>query len=273
VTSPVVLASGLRKSYGSLESVRGLDLEIAAGETFALLGPNGAGKTTIVEMLAGLRDRSGGELRVLGADPWTAGAGWREAVGIVMQESSPDPGLTVRECVDLYSGYYSAPRPSAETIELVGLADSTNVRTERLSGGQRRRLDVGLALVGRPRLLFLDEPTTGFDPAARHAAWRMIDGLRDEGVTIVLTTHAMDEAERLADTIAIVVAGSVVAAGTPDTIGGPERGVELRFKLPRGVGVDELVEWAIARGIEPPEQRRPELEDVYLELAAEGSER
>jgi ABC-2 type transport system ATP-binding protein len=281
MTEAIVRARGLRKRYGDREVVRGIDLDVRAGETLALLGPNGAGKTTIVEILTGFRSRSAGELRVLGADPQTARTDWRERVGVVLQESQPDPGLSVRECLSLYAGYYRAPRRPAEVAQLVGLSGSLDTGTEQLSGGQRRRLDIGLALIGRPDLLFLDEPTTGFDPKARRDAWAMIDGLRRLGTTIVLTTHAMDEAERLAERIAVIVDGAVVAQGTPATIGGRDRHAhEISFTLPTGRRVSmrsaepladlrALADWASERGIDLPdlEVRRPALEDVYLALA------
>ncbi len=281
MSDPIVHARDLRKRYGNREVVSGVDLDVRAGELFALLGPNGAGKTTIVEILTGFRCRSGGDVRVLGADPQTAGTVWRERVGVVLQESQPDPGLSVRECLSLYAGYYRAPRRPAEIAELVGLADSLEAGTGQLSGGQRRRLDIGLALIGRPELLFLDEPTTGFDPKARRDAWDMIDGLRRLGTTIVLTTHAMDEAERLADRIAVIVDGAVVAQGTPATIGGRDHHAhEITFTLPTGrrvsmrsaqplADVRALADWALGRGIDLPdlEVRRPALEDVYLALA------
>ncbi len=295
----VIAARALRRRYGSHDVLRGIDLEIRRGEIFALLGPNGAGKTTLVEILAGFRSRSGGAARVLGVDPATADSTWRERIGVVLQESEPDRGLTVSECLELYAGYYRAPRRPAEIAELVGLTDSVDTLAEHLSGGQRRRLDVGLALVGDPELLFLDEPTTGFDPAARRAAWCMIERLRELGTTIVITTHAMDEAERLADRIAVLVAGTVVAEGTPETIGGRDRrAAEIHFTLPGEIAVDDLpaafrssctpstrtvaltstaplvdvstlAVWALERGIDLPdlEIRRPALEDVYLALA------
>ncbi len=281
MTNSIVHAHGLRKRYGDREVVRGVDLDVRPGEIFALLGPNGAGKTTLVEILTGFRSPTAGDVRVLGADPQTAGSAWRERVGVVLQESQPDPGLSVRECLDLYAGYYRAPRLPAEIAGLVGLTGSLDTGTEQLSGGQRRRLDIGLALIGGPELLFLDEPTTGFDPKARRDAWDMIDGLRRLGATIVLTTHAMDEAERLADRIAVLVDGFVVAEGTPGTIGGRDRRAhEISFTLPTGrrvsmrstkplADVRALADWANARGIDLPdlELRRPALEDVYLALA------
>ena len=277
----VVHVRGLRRRYGDREVVRGVDLEVRQGEIVALLGPNGAGKTTIVEILTGFRGRTAGDVRVLGVDPQTAGTAWRERVGVVLQESQPDPGLTVHECLSLYAGYYRAPRTPGEIAELVGLADCLQTGTEQLSGGQRRRLDIGLALIGGPELLFLDEPTTGFDPKARRDAWETIDGLRRLGTTIVLTTHVMDEAERLAHRIAVVVDGAVVSDGTPETIGGRDRRAhEISFTLPTGrrvsmrstkplADVRTLADWAIARGIHLPdlEVRRPALEDVYLALA------
>ena len=214
-SAPVITIHGLRKRYGDLEAVRGIDLEVARGEIFAFLGPNGAGKTTVVEILEGFRTPSAGEVTVLGADPARAGGEWRDRVGVVLQESQPEPGLTVRECLVLYAGYYRAPRPIDETIALVGLAGKADAMAEQLSGGQRRRLDVALALIGDPELIFLDEPTTGFDPSARRAAWDVIAGLRDLGKTVFLTTHYMDEAEQLADRIAIIVGGEIVAEGTP----------------------------------------------------------
>jgi len=214
LSEPVISIRDLRKSYGDVEAVRGIDLEVRAGEVFAFLGPNGAGKTTTVEILEGYRERDGGEVEVLGEDPQRAGRAWRERIGIVLQACRLDPYLTVRESLELYAGYYSAPRPIAETIELVGLAGKADARTGALSGGQQRRLDVGMALIGDPELLFLDEPTTGFDPAARRQAWETIAGLRELGKTVFLTTHYMDEAQRLADRVTIIAAGEVVAQGT-----------------------------------------------------------
>jgi ABC-2 type transport system ATP-binding protein len=277
----VISISGLRMSYGEVEAVRGIDLEVMPGEVFAFLGPNGAGKTTTVEILEGYRRRTGGEVRVLGEDPQRAGRGWRERIGIVLQSGRLDPYLTVRESLGLYAGYFRAPRPVEEVIELVGLGGKAEERASRLSGGQQRRLDVGMALVGDPELLFLDEPTTGFDPSARRQAWEVIAGLRELGKTVFLTTHYMDEAQRLADRVTIIAAGEVVARGTPEDLGGRESGATtIRYRSGgREIAVEtttpvktlhELTGAALARGeeLEGLEVRRPSLEDVYLELTA-----
>jgi ABC-2 type transport system ATP-binding protein len=294
VDDVVISVRGLRKRYGDLDAVAGIDLDVRRGEIFAFLGPNGAGKTTTVEILEGFRDRSDGEVRVLGTDPARAGSEWRNRVGTVLQESAPEPGLTVRECMQLYAGYYDAPRDIDETIELVGLSGKEETLGEQLSGGQRRRLDVALGLVGDPELIFLDEPTTGFDPSARRAAWGVIEGLRELGKTVFLTTHYMDEAENLADRIAVIAAGRIVAEGTPQSLGGrAAMAVRISFTLPPGVAVTELplpavsdngraaveserpladvgtlAAWANARGIDLPDLdvRKPSLEDVYLQL-------
>ncbi len=301
---PVVAVRGLRRRYGRLDAVAGVDLEVYPGEIFAFLGPNGAGKTTTVEILEGFRTRSEGEVRVLGVDPAHGDAAWRNRIGAVLQESQPEPGLTVRECLQLYAGYYSEPREIAETMALVGLEEKADTIGEQLSGGQRRRLDVALALIGDPELIFLDEPTTGFDPSARRTAWSVIDGLRSLGKTVFLTTHYMDEAEQLADRIAVIAAGRIVATGTPATLGGRNRmATTIRFTLPDGthpgdlpselralavgenrqrltlatetplVHVRALAEWALARGFDLPDLdvRRPTLEDVYLDLTANGA--
>jgi ABC-2 type transport system ATP-binding protein len=295
LADPVISVRGLRMSYGELEAVRGVDLDVHPGEVFAFLGPNGAGKTTTVEILEGYRKRSGGEVTVLGEDPERAGRAWRERIGIVLQSCRLDPYLTVRESLALYSGYYGAPRPVDETIELVGLGDKADARASGLSGGQQRRLDVGMALIGDPELLFLDEPTTGFDPSARRQAWDVIAGLRDLGKTVFLTTHYMDEAQRLADRVTIIARGETVATGTPEDLGDREsQPAKVCFRLPQGVDageapgggtvgeggeivlsttspvglLNELTGWALARGIELEglEVTRPTLEDIYLEL-------
>jgi len=282
---PVISIRGLRKSYGDFEAVRGIDLEVRAGEVFAFLGPNGAGKTTTVEILEGYRKRSGGEVLVLGEDPERAGRAWRERIGIVLQSCRLDPYLTVRESLELYAGYYGAPRSVAETIELVGLAGKADARTGGLSGGQQRRLDVGMALVGDPELLFLDEPTTGFDPSARRQAWETIAGLRDLGKTVFLTTHYMDEAQRLADRVTILARGQIAAAGTPDDLGDRESlpttisyrldGEEVSVETMTPVAdLHELTGRAVERGLELEglEVTRPNLEDVYLSLTGEDAQ-
>ena len=211
---PVISVKGLRKSYDDVEAVRGIDLEVGPGEVFAFLGPNGAGKTTTVEILEGYRERDGGEVTVLGEDP-AATRRWRERIGIVLQSCVQQKELTVRETLEMYAGYYPAPRDVDETIELAGLAEKADERAGKLSGGQQRRLDVALALIGDPELLFLDEPTTGFDPSARRHAWDVIAGLRELGKTIFLTTHYMDEAQALADRVAIIAAGRDRRRGRP----------------------------------------------------------
>ncbi len=279
LAEPVISIRGLRKSYGDAEAVRGIDLEVQAGEVFAFLGPNGAGKTTTVEILEGYRDRSGGEVSVLGEDPQRAGREWRERIGIVLQSCRLDPYLTVRESLGLYAGYYSHPRPIDEVIALVGLEGEADDRASRLSGGQQRRLDVGIALIGDPELLFLDEPTTGFDPSARRQAWDVIAGLRDLGKTVFLTTHYMDEAQRLADRVTIIARGEIVARGTPEDLGDRESqpatityrlgGEEVSTQTTTPVeALHELTGRALERGeeLEGLEVTRPSLEDVYLEL-------
>src|ERR1700710_836264 len=240
VPEPAVSISCSRMSYGETEAVRVIDLEVAPGEIFAFLGPNGAGKTTTVEILEGFRKRSGGEVRVVGIDPEHGDRAWRARIGIVLQEGSAQPELTVRETLALWAAYYPSPRPIEETITLAGLEEKSEDRVGRLSGGQKRRLDVGLALIGDPDLVFLDEPTTGFDPVARRAAWKVIAGLRDLGKTVFLTTHYLDEAQELADRVAIVKAGVIVVEGPPDELGVGSSDTEILFVPPAGAALDEL---------------------------------
>ena len=301
--APVIEVRGLRKSYGSAEAVAGVDLEVYAGEVFAFLGPNGAGKTTTVEILEGYRRRTAGDVSVLGADPAKAGRAWRARLGVVLQEAEPEAELTAGECLSMYAGYYGRPRPVAETLDLVELAGQRATRCARMSGGQRRRLDLALALIGDPELIFLDEPTTGFDPAARQSAWAVIAGLRDLGKTIFLTTHYMEEAEELADRIAVLAAGRIVAQGSPATLGGRDTGASvISFTLPPGVPVTDLPPavaacvtrtagghleaetaspgpllatlggWAETHHLDLPDLQvhRHTLEDIYLQLTRES---
>ncbi len=293
-----MVVDGLAKDYGSTRAVDGLSFTIEQGEVFAMLGPNGAGKTTTVEILEGHRRRSGGSVSVLGMDPETGGRAFRERIGIVLQEAGFDEEFTVRELVTMYSRLYPRHRDIDEVIERVGLAEKAKARTKTLSGGQRRRLDLALGLIGDPELLFLDEPTTGFDPSARRRAWDLVASLRDLGTTIVLTTHYMEEAEFLADRVAVVQAGRLVALDTPANLVRTE-GAEavIRFVLPDGIGLEDLpalgvaaprthraqvdigtadptrdlnvlTAWAVARGIELEglTMARPTLEEVYLDL-------
>jgi ABC-2 type transport system ATP-binding protein len=276
--------SGLRKSYASHEVLHAISFAVEAGEVFALLGPNGAGKTTTVEILEGYRRRDGGEVRVLGEDPGSASAAFRARIGIVLQSSAVYPLLTVRETLDLFAGYYPSPRKPAEVIELVGLTGKTDSRVRTLSGGQLRRLDLALALIGDPELLFLDEPTTGFDPAARRQAWETIRGLRELGKSILLTTHYMEEAQLLSDRIAILGAGRIVATGSPRDLLSSHDVVEIRFRRDGEehlIATDEptralheLTSAALADGLELEglEVRRRTLEDVYLDLTREEAE-
>src|SRR6185437_14686689 len=230
---PAITASGLRKSYGEIEAVRGVSFEVMRGEVFCLLGPNGAGKTTTVEILEGYRERTAGETRVLGMDPLGGHRELRDRVGIVLQQSGVQTDLTVAELIEMYSRYYSRRRPVDELIELVELGEKRDVRARELSGGQRRRLDLALGLVGDPDLLFLDEPTTGFDPGARRHAWSTIRSLCDLGKTVFLTTHYMDEAQHLANRVAVMNAGQIIALGRPEELGGRDlRPAEIRFTLP-----------------------------------------
>ena len=286
---------GQRKTYGDHDAVDGVDLNVAEGEILAFLGPNGAGKTTTVEILEGFRERDSGHVRVLDQDPATAPLEWREHIGIVLQESEPIPELTALEAVIMQTAYYSNPRDPAQTLDLVGLSDSAHQRTRKLSGGQKRRLDLALALVGNPSLVFLDEPTTGFDPSARRESWDMIEALRDLGSTVLLTTHYMDEAEHLADRIVVIAGGRIAARGTAPELADQ---VEARTRItwqpapdhpnppgrfgytiePNGAALIEtsevllqlhaLTTWATEMGVDLPNLNvaRPTLEDVYLQL-------
>ena len=296
----VIEVEGLRKSYGGLIAVKGVDLTVSEGEVFALLGPNGAGKTTTVEILEGFRTRDAGRVSVLGVDPATHARRLREQMGIVLQSTSIDPYLTVAETIDMYRGFYPHPRSLDEVITLVGLEEKRTAKVDKLSGGQKRRLDVGIALAGDPKVLFLDEPTTGFDPNARRHAWEVIKNLAKLGKTIFLTTHYMDEAQYLADRVAVISAGQIVAEGDPGTLAGRDRaGTTIRFRLPESARLPEavnqkatvkggivelkaedptqilfeLTSWAIANHVSLAglEVTRPSLEDVYLEITRESA--
>ncbi|BEP14332.1 ABC transporter ATP-binding protein [Acidothermaceae bacterium B102] len=300
--APAITVEGLRKSYGDLEAVRGISFEVHRGEVFALLGPNGAGKTTTLEVLEGFRERTAGEVRVLGIDPTGQPLALRSRVGIVLQDTGSEAYLTVREVLQRTAGYYAAPRGVAEVIALVGLEEKTDARVKSLSGGQRRRLDVALGIVGRPELVFLDEPTTGFDPSARRESWDLVRNLTGTGTTVILTTHYMDEAQTLANRLAIIAAGRIVAEGTPESLGGRDTAAaHISFQLPEGVSVadltvtptdvsaaglvtvttedelrvlHQLTGWALDTGHELAGLRvdRPSLEDVYLELTRTAEE-
>ncbi len=301
---PAIVVEELRKSYGATDAVGGVSFEVREGEVFALLGPNGAGKTTTVEILEGYRARTSGRVEVLGADPAHGGKPWRERIGIVLQSCGLDPYLTVSEYVVHTGRTYPHPRAVDELLDLVGLSEKAGARVKTLSGGQQRRLDLALALVGDPDLIFLDEPTTGFDPSARRGAWDLVEGLCELGKTILLTTHFMDEAQHLADRVAVIVDGRIVATGTPETIGGRDlAAVLIRFALPEGLSLTDLpvpaapaaqeepgyVElttaeatrvlhdltgWALERGValRGLTVTRPTLEDVYLELTERPAE-
>jgi ABC-2 type transport system ATP-binding protein len=276
-----IAVTDLRKAYGQREVLHGLSFTVETGEVFALLGPNGAGKTTTVEILEGYRRRDAGEVRVLGEDPERAGSAFRARIGIVLQSSAVYQLLSVREIVELFAGYYPRPRPAGEVIDLVGLAEKREARVRTLSGGQLRRLDLALALVGDPELVFLDEPTTGFDPAARRQAWETIRDLRSLGKSILLTTHYMEEAQRLADRVAILRGGELVGTGSPQELLSGHAPVEIRYRR-NGTEVvlateeptrvlHELTTQALADGVELDglEVHRRTLEDVYLELTRE----
>jgi ABC-2 type transport system ATP-binding protein len=296
--APAVQVRGLRKAYGSVQALDGVDLTVNRGELLAVLGPNGAGKTTMVEILEGHRRTDQGEVSVLGHDPARREREFLAKIGIVLQEGGLDPAIRVREAVELYSAAYPHPRDAAEVIELVGLTEKADDRADTLSGGQRRRLDLALGIAGDPELIFLDEPTTGFDPAARRHSWELIGNLRSLGKTILLTTHYMEEAQRLADRVVVIARGRVIAEGTPDSLGrdGGESVVSFRvpahndgLPLPAGARVERdtaefttttptrdlapILAWAAGRGMELENLivARPTLEDVYLQLTEESA--
>lgn len=296
---PVIEVRNLRKSYGDVERLHGINFTVDAGKIFGFLGTNGAGKTTTIEILEGYRSRTAGEVAVLGIDPARADRAWRNRIGLVLQESELNPMYTVRETVGMFARYFEAPTSIERTIRVVGLADCADQRIGRLSGGQKRRVDVALGLVGDPEVLFLDEPTTGLDPAARRGMWTMIEGLRDEGKTVFLTTHYMDEAQHLSDHIVILRAGAIAAEGSPDELSQSlGSSSDVSFTLPPGVmleqlraaiGVDVLVDATVVRFRTDTVQRdltrllawaqhddvelrqlqvaQPTLDDVFVELA------
>ncbi|MBL8932501.1 MAG: ABC transporter ATP-binding protein [Kineosporiaceae bacterium] len=294
---PAIVVEGLRKAYGETQAVDGVTLQVTHGEVVALLGPNGAGKTTCVEILEGYRRRDAGRVEVLGVDPERGGRAFRERIGVVLQEAGFEDQFSVLELVRLHAGYYPRPRPVDAVIEVVGLADKRHARVKTLSGGQRRRLDLALGIIGDPELLFLDEPTTGFDPAARRKAWELIDRLRDLGTTILLTTHYMDEAEHLADRLIVIDHGRVAAEGTAEQLAARSGArTVVSFRLPNAIvdtrlpdlagtvraagattevvtteptrDLRSLTSWALDHGIalDGLALTRPGLEDVYLDL-------
>jgi ABC-2 type transport system ATP-binding protein len=295
MSEPVIEVADLRKSYGDVEAVRGISFHVRRGEVFAMLGPNGAGKTTTTEILEGYRDPSGGSVNVLGHDPAKREKALKQRVGIVLQSTGIDPFLTVTETIEMYAGYYPSRRPTDEVIEVVGLSEKRDTRVNKLSGGQQRRLDVAIALAGDPELLFLDEPTTGFDPGARRNAWEVVKNLVAIGKTVFLTTHFMDEAQYLADRVVVIANGLIVAEGPPASLAGRDQmRTRIRFRLPGAaqepevsvqrrtdgsleIDVDasettktvhELTGWALDHGValESLEITQPTLEDVYLQL-------
>jgi ABC-2 type transport system ATP-binding protein len=290
---------GLHKHYGSNRAVNGIDLRVEEGEVFALLGPNGAGKTTTVEILEGHRTRTEGRVSVLGFDPETGGRDYRERIGIVLQSAGIEREFTVRELLDVYAPMFPRTLPKDRVIEVAGLSEKADARIKTLSGGQVRRVDLALGLIGDPELLFLDEPTTGFDPSARRKAWELVDNLRSLGKTILLTTHYMDEAQHLADRVAVIAKGEIVAEGTPETLGGRADSVtRISFRHPPGAELPpsmdakregeivhletvtptavlhDLTGWARGKGIELEGLTvvRPSLEEVYLELTEGGGD-
>jgi ABC-2 type transport system ATP-binding protein len=296
MTGSAIEIRSLTKSYGGVEAVRGIDLSVERGEVFALLGPNGAGKTTTVEILEGHRQRDAGDVSVLGFDPARGERAFRQKIGIVLQSTGVEQYLTVAEVIEMYRGYYPGPRPLDEIIEVIGLEEKRAERVKKLSGGQQRRLDVAIGLAGDPELLFLDEPTTGFDPGARRRMWQTIKNLVSLGKTIFLTTHYMEEAQELADRVAVISAGRIVAQGPPSTIAGREsEHAVIRFRLPARApalpaklraqssevdgaveirsadpvrALNDLTGWALAKDVtlDSLEVVRPSLEDVYLKL-------
>jgi ABC-2 type transport system ATP-binding protein len=297
-TSPVIEVRGLRKRYGDLEAVKGVDLRVRRGEVFGLLGPNGAGKTTTVEILEGHRTRTSGEVAVLGHDPGRRELDFRRRIGIVLQETGVEPYLTVGETIEQFRGYYPDPLPADDVIDIVRLGDKRSERTRKLSGGQRRRLDVAIGLVGNPELLFLDEPTTGFDPSARRRAWEMISNLKSLGKTVFLTTHYMDEAQNLTDRVAIIVGGSIVIEGPPDILAGRHDRARIAFRLSPGAALPgalaqrakvdgarveitsddttrdlhDLTDWALRSGVnlQSLTVSRATLEEVFLDVIEAG---